>query len=395
MKKKIIILHLIAPTVMGGAERVLLHIADMIDRSRFKLIIGSFINVRRRNNKFIEQLENRKIPHTVFWMKKTLDIDNIFRIIKFIKKNRVDIMHTHGYRSDIIGFLAAKAASIPIVSTIHGFVPASRKLRIYQKCDLFFLKFFNELIPVSNQLRMTLIKSGIDSGKITLLHNAVDVKIRHEKIGKPELLNPELLKPELLKQDALNIVKERGNFMIGVIGRLSVEKDIPNFLNAASILVKKFNHLKFIVVGEGPEKKNLINLASELRLKDKVQFTGFVNNIEMIYPLLDLLVISSRTEGVPLVMLEAMKHCVPVVASDVGGIGEVIENKKDGLLVPPADSEELAKNIEHFVTDSAFYEIVCSRARKKIETTFNSNIWINKIEKIYFDHVMGSCQADG
>ncbi len=370
---------------MGGAERVLLHIAAMIDRSRFKLIIGSFVNVRRRNNKFIEQLENRKIPHTVFWMKKTLDIDNIFRIIKFIKKNRVDIIHTHGYRSDIIGFLAAKGAGIPIVSTIHGFVPSSRKLRIYQKCDVFFLKFFNELIPVSNQLRMTLIKSGIDSGKITLLHNAVDVEIRHEKTGGPGLLN----------QDALNIVKERGDFMIGVVGRLSPEKDIPNFLNAASILVKKFKHLKFIVVGEGPEKENLINLASEPGLKDKVQFTGFVNNIDMVYPLLDLLVISSRTEGVPLVMLEAMKHCVPVVASDVGGIGEVIENKKDGLLVPPADSEELAKNIEHFVTDSAFYEIVCSRARKKIETRFNSNIWINKIEKIYLDHVVGGCQADG
>ena len=373
MKGKIKILHLIAPTQFGGAEKVILSIAHAIDNTQFHLMVGSFVNIRFANNTFVEELEHRAIPNTVFWLKRTLDIDNIFRIVRFIRKNKIDIIHTHGYRSDILGLIAAKMTTRPIVSTIHGWIPINSRLRFYERCDRFALRFFDWLVPVSNQIRELLIESGIAPGKVTRLHNAVDVEIKQ---------------PKTEKLPSFNIVKRQGDFLIGTIGRLSPEKDIPNFLQTASLLVRKYDHLKFLVVGDGPERKNLETMAFDLGLKDKIQFTGFIDEIDSVYPLLDLLVISSRTEGIPLVLLEAMKYSIPVVSTNVGGIGEVVDNGINGLLVSPDDVDELTKNLELLIKNKKLYVRISIGARKKIENKFDRRIWIKKIEKIYRDQAV-------
>jgi glycosyltransferase involved in cell wall biosynthesis len=372
LKKVINILHLIAPTQFGGAERVLLNLIDVIDRSRFNLIVGCFVYIHSRNNKFMEKLGYRGIPNTVFWLNRTLDIDNIFRIIRFIQRNKIDIIHTHGYRSDILGLIAAKITRRPIISTIHGWTPIDSKLEFYQRCDRFALRFFDRLIPVSNQIRDSLIESGINPIRVTRLRNAIDIHIKQRSANS---------------LPSLNVVKGSNDLLIGIVGRLSPEKDIPSFLQAASLLLREHSNLNFLIVGDGPERKKLEDMTLSLGLKDKVKFTGFVDEMDNIYHLLDLLVISSSTEGIPLVLLEAMKYAIPVVASNVGGIGEVVDDTINGLLISPGNADELVENIKMLIINKKISKKISRNAREKIKNEFNRNVWIKHIEKIYSEQV--------
>ena len=315
------VLQLIAPTHFGGAERVVLGLTESLNKDQFQVVVGAFVNVHFRQNEFVERLEKAGIRHEVFWLKRTVDIENVFRIVRFIQREGIRLIHSHGYRSDIIGLAAAKMSGLPIVSTVHGWVSIDSRLRFYEKCDRVALRFFNHVMPVSDQIGNALTASGIDPAKITRMHNAIPADTK-------------------AKEGPANITrsrKEKGDVIIGIIGRLSPEKDVPSFLKAAGLVAEKFNQAKFLVVGEGPERERLQQMAREMGLDGKVRFTGFVEDMNSIYSSIDFLVISSLTEGIPLVVLEAMHQGIPVVSTRVGGIPEVIENGINGILVEPGD----------------------------------------------------------
>jgi len=365
---RISILQLIAPTQFGGAEGTILSLADAIDKEHFQLFCGSFVNVHFPNNPFVQEIRKRNIPNKTLWLKRMFDVSNLFAIIALIKKNHIDIVHTHGYRSDIIGLLAARTTGKPIVATIHGWVPINRRLRLYQKADEMALRYFNRLIPVSDEIQNGLLEKGVNANIITRLHNAVAVTDFPGLAKTAQSFNESFLGREAT---------------VGVIGRLSPEKDIPTFLKAAALLKPRFPHLKFLVVGDGPEKRTLQSLAGDLGLSDRLTFTGFVQDIDTVYQQLDLLVISSLTEGIPLVVLEAMKHSIPVVSTRVGGMKEVIEDGLDGMLVEPNNPEMLATSIEALLLDADKYTRTAGYARKKIVERFNVNHWVQAIEAIY------------
>jgi glycosyltransferase involved in cell wall biosynthesis len=360
------VLQLIAPTHFGGAERVVLDLAEAIDRAWFRVVIGAFVNVRFPENPFIEQLKERRVPHKIFWLTRTLDVENIVRLLRTIQKEKIDIVHTHGYRSDILGGMAAKITRRPVVSTLHGWVPIDARLAFYERCDRFALRFFDRVLPVSDQMKKALAASGIPRRNIVRLHNAVslDTEIRPHGGGG-------------------TVYKSDGQFLIGIIGRLSPEKDVASFLEAARMLSHTHRRVTFLVVGDGPERESLERRASRSDLKGRVAFAGFVNEMAPVYQDLDLLVISSKTEGIPLVVLEAMKHGIPVVSTRVGGIPEVIEDGVDGILVPPGDPPAMARAIETLLLDGGRYRQMARQARLKIAADFNRANWIKTIEAIY------------
>ncbi len=365
MNGKIRLLHLIAPTQFGGAERVLLGLADQIHTDRFQISIGSFVNARFRNNEFLDILKRRNIPGATFWLRRTFDFENIPRIARFIRRREIDILHTHGYRSDIMGLLAARITGRPVVSTLHGWVPIDSKLRLYERADKLALFFFDRIIAVSEEIRRTLRAAGVPGRKIIKLHNAIQVEENADGNGGEG-------------------GRERlGEFRIGMIGRLSPEKNVDSFLRTASLLGKKHGHLKFVIAGDGPERERLERLSAGLGLSSKVTFMGFVKDPEPIYRTLDLLVIASSTEGIPLVLLEAMKHSVPVISTRVGGVPEVISSGVDGILIDRADPRLLGEAVETLLMDREKHAAIARKAREKIARSFNQTIWIREIEKIY------------
>lgn len=357
------VFHLIAPTHFGGAERVVLNLAESIDRARFNIIVGAFVNARFPQNEFVARLGERQIPYTIFWLKRTIDVDNIPRVVKLVRTQGVDIIHTHGYRSDIIGLLAARISSRPIVATVHGFVPINSRLRLYGHADLIALRFFDRILPVSDHIGGELLKSGIAGEKMVTVRNAVDpidIGRRHVAVTKPE-----------------------GEFLIGIVGRLSPEKNIPGFLDVARCLAGRYDHLKFVVVGDGPERECLEGLTIRLKLDGKVRFTGFVDEMESIYRSLDILVISSTTEGIPLTALEAMRHGIPVVSTRVGGIPEIIQEGVNGLIVDAGDMAALGKAVESLVVNREKYLTISRNARDIVRRDFNRSSWVEKIQDCY------------
>jgi glycosyltransferase involved in cell wall biosynthesis len=363
------VLQLIAPTHFGGAERVVLGLTESLNKDQFRVVVGAFVNIHFRQNEFVERLEKTGIRHEIFWLKRTVDLENIFRLVGFIKREGIHLIHSHGYRSDIIGLAAAKMKGLPIVSTLHGWVSIDSRLRFYEKCDRIALRFFDRVMPVSDHIGNALAASGIDPAKITRMHNAIPADTK-------------------AKEGPANITrsrKEKGDVIIGIIGRLSPEKDVPSFLKAAGLVAEKFNQAKFLVVGEGPERERLQQMAREMGLDGKVRFTGFVEDMGSIYSSIDLLVISSLTEGIPLVVLEAMQHGIPVVSTRVGGIPEVIENGVDGILVEPGDSHGLSQAIDSLILDDNKYVEISRNGRDRIARSFNRSAWIQEMEKIYHD----------
>lgn len=364
------VLHLIAPTHFGGAEKVVLNLADSIDRSRFGIIVGSFINAHFPKNEFVMRLKEKRIPNRTFWLRRTIDIDNIPRLLEFINTRGVDIIHTHGYRSDIVGLLAAWISSRPIVATIHGFVPINSRLRLYGQADLMALRFFDRVLPVSDHIGALLCRAGIRREKIVTIRNAVDVYPKTMS-GSGDLTPPALLS------------KPQGDLLIGIVGRLSPEKNIPGFLDVARRLAGKYDHLRFVVVGDGPERDGLEGLTISLKLDGKVRFTGFVEDMDQVYASLNILVISSTMEGIPLTALEAMRHGIPVVSTRVGGIPEIIEDGLNGLIVEAGNMEALCSAVESLVVDEEKRRMISRGARDRIARDFDRSSWIQKIEDCY------------
>ena len=363
------VLQLIAPTHFGGAERVVLGLTESLNKDQFQVVVGAFVNIHFRQNEFVERLEKTGIRHEIFWLKRTVDLENIFRLVGFIKREGIHLIHSHGYRSDIIGLAAAKMKGLPIVSTLHGWVSIDSRLRFYEKCDRIALRFFDRVMPVSDHIGNALAASGIDPAKITRMHNAIPADTK-------------------AKEGPANITrsrKEKGDVIIGIIGRLSPEKDVPSFLKAAGLVAEKFNQAKFLVVGEGPERERLQQMAREMGLDGKVRFTGFVEDMGSIYSSINFLVISSLTEGIPLVVLEAMHQGIPVVSTRVGGIPEVIENGVNGILVEPGDHHALSRAIESLILDDNKYVQIAQTGKDRIAQSFNRSVWTQEMEKIYHD----------
>ena len=177
------------------------------------------------------------------------------------------------------------------------------------------------------------------------------------------------------------------DFLIGNIARLSVEKDQATLITAFALLLKKSNvdpsKLKLFLVGTGEDKDKLVALVESLGVSQKVNFLGVRNDILDLYSIMNLFVLSSRREGLPMVLLEAMAAQVPIIATDIDGVSTLIQNEKTGLLVKPQNPEELADAMFFLLQDQKKAEILAIQARKLVEEQYSSTIMAKQYKEIY------------
>ena len=360
----------------GGAEKVVLSLLENINPESFELIPVIFTRPNQMNNKFFKHI--KKITaryHEIFvdnYSFKYLNpIVNLIETYKLLKQEKIDIIHTHGYRADVIGVCLSKLIGLPIISTCHGFITNDRSLLVYKLMDFIALRFFNKIITVSESIKSQLIKSGIKESLIAVILNAVTVNINETK-----LIRERHDKRRLFKINDKEVV-------IGYIGRLSVEKGIQYLIEAGEILKEMYEPFKMLIVGDGPAKKELKNLVKQKKLGSEVIFTGFQNDIENWIPALDIFVLSSLTEGTPMALLEAMAFKIPVVATNVGGIPKIIKNGINGILVEPGDSSELAREIKLLINDPILQKKIVENANNVIKLQHNVKNWCVLIEELY------------
>jgi len=298
----------------------------------------------------------------------------LMQLNDYFRQHQFDILHTHKYKDNILGSLATSGKIPPRIRTIHGFPEPfggfqAVKISAYELVDNWVNRYLiDQILVVSLDLQNHLINK-FGSEKVTCIHNAIDIE--QIRVTKPAT--------ELRKELKLG----EKEFLIGTMGRLTPVKGLESFLKAARIIRCQKPNVKFIIAGDGPLKDALQKQARECGLDEVVLFLGHRNDSHDILGLLDLFVVSSMSEGIPMVLLEALSLARPVVATLIGGIPEVIEHGVSGLLVTPGREDELAKSCIALMDDSDYARRLGAAGRQRVVEHFSASAMANNVAEIY------------
>ncbi len=373
--KKITILHLIYSWKTGiyGAERIVLKLVSNLSKSKFNCVVVTIKHSKKDKIPLLKELNKNGIVTDSLILKGRFDITSVVRCKNLLKKYKAEILHCHGYKADIIGlFTGILLPKIKLVATLHGWwARESFKLKFYEFLDLFAVKRFDRIIVVSKAIQATLLSKRFFKGKLELIHNGVEIsRFIDEK-------NSESLKARL------KINKE--DKVIGLVGRLGKEKGHIYLLEAMPDIIEQFPKVKVIILGEGILENELKTYAKKLKISDKLMFLGFKKDMVRFYALMDVFVLPSLSEGLPVALLEAMVARKAIVATNVGGIPSVIKNMETGILIEPKNSNLLVKAISKVLNNKNLAFQLAVNARRIAECTFSIDAMIKKYEKVYCD----------
>ncbi len=292
---------------------------------------------------------------------RILDIVNIFKICKFINFSKADVIHLHTAHSHLVGGLAGKIKHKKVVVTRRVDFPIRSRFKYNRLAD--------KIIAISKAIENVLLEGGVEKDKIALVPSGIDT----EKFDNPK--NGDYIFREF------NIPDKR--LMLGTIAHLTDHKGHTYLLDAIPLVLKEFPYCFFLFIGDGELKDSLKTKSRILGIRDKVFLTGFREDIPEILSILDLFVLPSHLEGLCTSLMDAMYMGVPVVATTAGGIPEVVENEKTGLLVPPKDPKTLAEAIINLLNDEDKRKMFAVEGKKRIIEKFTASDMVEKVEQVY------------
>lgn len=374
-KKKINVMHLrIVTGAGGGPEKTILLSTQRTDKEKFN-VVSVYLKNKNDDSVVIREkaVQMGIVLHEVLEQGK-FDWKAIKEIKKLIEKYDIDILDCHDYKSNLIGFILSKSYPIKLITTIHGWSGKSLKEQFYYFVDKMILRYFDKVIIVYQGMNSYLLRKGVSQARLVTIHNAIDAD--DFKRGYASVT----IRAELKVRDT--------DILVGNVCRLSKEKNLGLFLLAAQKIALAIDNVKFILVGDGPEKDNLKRYANKLGIGDKVIFPGERKDIKNIYDALDVLMLTSLKEGLPNVVLEAMAMEVSVVATKVGGVEELVEDGKNGLLFEPNDVDGIANGVIKILKDKQTAENFKRGSRAKVCNEFSFAARTKKMEDLYLE-VMG------
>ena len=291
-----------------------------------------------------------------------------FRIVALLaahfRARRVEIVHTHRYKDNLLATVAAKIARVPhIIRTVHGLTEPMRgwarlKYRALETIDRLALSNFADVvIAVSRHTAAALRQSGYRPPSLRPIHNGID------------MANVRAVRSRHAVRRELGIAPEA--VLIGTAARLTAVKAQDDLLHAARLMLDQRPDFRFVVVGDGPEESRLKAIAADAGIGDRVVFTGARRDVPDLVAAMDVFVLSSLDEGMPMALLEAMTLGTPVVATAVGGVTELIEHDANGLLVPARDPRALADACIALASNPRSALALAARARETIERGFS------------------------
>jgi glycosyltransferase involved in cell wall biosynthesis len=367
--KTLTILDLRDSPWVDGPGRTILDCGASLQEKGFRFLVGSFNGGSQKTSAYGEEAQRRGLELFTINESRSFDFKVIGQILDIIDSEDVDIIHSHDFRSDVFGLLCAKMRGKPVVSTVHGWIKNDLKGEVYTAIDKFLLRFFNKVITVSNRTRGLVVSALVPKRKIIVIQNAL--RVENYRINR----NEQKLRSELgIDADTI---------LVGNIGRLSAEKGQLNFLKAGDIVRRSGTKIMFVLIGTGPDQEELERYVSNNGLNGSTLFAGFRDDMIDIYNSLDLVVQSSFTEGMPNVVLEASLMGVPVIATDVGGTAEIIENGVSGTLVRPGLINDLAIPMQDFVEHREKYLEMAKQARRNILANFDHRKRVEKLDDLY------------
>ena len=364
----------------GGPEKTILFSALETDREHFNMSVAYLKS--KDDPEFDLHERAQKLGVESFYTideSFKFDIGAMRRLLKLLREKNIDVYHGHCYKSDLYGLILSRFHKMKLVTTAHGplasfkFFWASKNWRVrylYDQIDMRLLKHYDLVLMVSDTMREIISRYGVDPQRMMWIRNAIDSKY-FRRSGVPDAaFRAELGIPP-------------GATVVGAVGRLNGEKDYPNLLRAAQILLQERPDLYFVIAGKGELEPELKALAAELGVAQRVIFMGHFHDVRKVFELMDLYVLSSTREGLPNTVLEAMAMGVPIVSTDVDGVKEAVSDQREAFLVPAQDSVKLAEGIARMLDDRELRERLARDARAKVETDFSFAHRTRTIENLY------------
>jgi glycosyltransferase involved in cell wall biosynthesis len=349
--------------IIGGGQRSLLDLVRKLDKTKFNPMVicpseGSLVKEFRKLNvdvRIVEMKSLRRLNLISF-------CKSISQLKKIIKDERMDLVHANGSRAAVYAGIAAKILKIPLIW--HVRIMDSDGL-----LDRFLAGISNNIIAVSHAVNRRFSWMKNRESKVKTIYNGIDLKEFNPSLDRQDIRIEFGLKPDA--------------FLVGTVGRLDWYKGYPYLLKAARKVVDNISQCHFLIVGDGEKRKELEDLINKLNLNDNVIFAGRRNDIPEILASLDLFVLSSVSEGLGRSIIEAMAMQKAVVATNVGGIPEVVNHNVSGILVPAKNIDALAEAIIDLIKnkDKAFKMGIVGR--EIAEAKFNLSFNIEKTQNLY------------
>lgn len=365
--KPIPILHLRASNFVGGPEKQILKHGQIINKDLYRFILCPF-----RENGKISELEMAAhacgLDVAPLTDDPSFSFSTINRLVKIIKRHSIRIVCAHGYKPNIIGKIAGLLTGVRVIPFSRGWTHENRKIRIYEALDRFLLRYSKHIVAVSGGHRDELLKNGLNSEYITVIHNAVEIP---DTIVQPEISLRELLSIG----DNVPVVVSAG--------RLSPEKNFSSLIDAASIVLKSYPSAVLAVFGEGVCRSQLEEKIRSMGLQKSFYLPGYRKDFTLLLQQADVFVLPSFTEGFSNVIMEAYAVKRPVIASTVGGNPEIVTDGVTGYLFDPRDVESLSEKISTLLTDRQLSSKMGSSGYLRVKSEYSFERQNQKLEALY------------
>ena len=311
-----------------------------------------------------------------------LDFDVVRRLVQLCRRERVAIWHGHDYKTNVLGLLVRRFWPMKLATTVHGWGHRFQRTPFYYRIDKFTLRYYDEVICVSQDLREECLRYGVSRDRCHLIFNAIDTEeFCRTNLGWPRR-DPRLDPSQ----------SQSKTFVLGALGRLEDEKCFDVLIEAADRLIRAGRDVSLVIGGEGTVRGKLQQQIAATSQPQRFRLLGHVET-KNFFRDVDAFVLSSCREGLPNVVLEAMALEVPLVATPVGGIPDLVSDGKNGLIVPVGDAHALAAGISRILDDPAQSRAMAEAGRQTIEQRFSFRKRMEKMVAIY-DRMLQRRSAD-
>jgi glycosyltransferase involved in cell wall biosynthesis len=370
--------HIITRLIVGGAQENTILSCALLDPTRYEtfLVTGPETGPEGELHSEARRLRVRVIvvPSLVREVSFLKDARTLLALWRLLRAERPDVVHTHSSKAGVLGRTAAWLARVPvIVHTVHGwgFHDHMSKMarRSYVWIERLMAHVTRRLIVVSRRDRDRGLELGIGSSShYVMIRSGVDLSAFRTHPRDRAAIRAALAIPPAAS-------------VVGSVTRLSAQKDPDTLLRAAALVARKQPDVYFVVVGDGPLRPDLERLTDRLGLRDRIRFTGIYRDIPAVMSAFDVFVLTSLWEGLPRVVPEAIAAGLPIVASSVDNLAEILE-EGTGLLVPPGAVQPLADGILRLLADPELAQTLVEKARGRVEE-FDLSVMISRLDELY------------
>lgn len=369
------IMLLIAANNVSGPVKGVFQLIENMDPAEFEIKLYDFQYNDEKEDDFLNAVQAWGISVGVLIQKNRSYFSLVRQVVREVREKGYDVVQSHGFKPTFLGFFTRLFCDVKWICFMHGTTSENLKVKMYNLVDNILQRGADRTVLVSEAQRQKVL-GGSNLKRVHVLHNAVDVA------------NPMPMSAETRPVRELFGIPTESKIIL-TVGRFSPEKGMDVLLEAFALLVSQVENVCLVLVGDGQERPAMEQQIDRLGLNDMVHFAGYTDTPGDYVAEADVLVLPSRSEGIPNAVLEAMAMGKPVVATAVGGVPEIIIDGISGRLVAPEQPDLLAQALTEVLNDPDLYQRFVIEGKRRVQEAFSIQARVAKLQTLYSDVLSG------